>query len=102
MRRADYSYLVYSDNEGMDVLVLTDNGTPGVSSLTNDIEQCVHEVMQKEEKLPGTVAVIYKDSMGNWDGFNPITGEFIMLPMASSDRADDAVAAIREYYKTRS
>lgn len=94
MRRADYSYTIYRDGIGPDVLMLVDEGTSTLS-LTNDIEKCVAETLESINKKPGEILVIYKDSEDSWDGYDPAKLRFILL---GKDRAEDAVRAIRKHY----
>lgn len=59
--RSDYSYKIDYENN---IIAITDNG--GLKSVTNDIEKVIADIAM-ETQITGRT-IIYKDSMGIWDG----------------------------------
>ena len=55
----------------------------GFMSVTNDIENVVEEISQKERINPCEHFIIYKDSEGVWDGFDFATQQFV--PIQNTD-----------------
>ncbi len=78
MARADYVYTLTDD-----ILSIIDLDRGG-KSVTNDIENIIADVSEIEDVDPADLKVVYRDSEGIWDGYNPVTDSFIPL-RASSD-----------------
>ena len=80
--RADYTYSV----EGSVIAIVDlDHGS---KSVTNDMENVLEDIRAKLGDLAG-YAVIYRDSMGRWDGVRLVgrTVEFYSLNETDSERA---------------
>jgi hypothetical protein len=80
--RADYTYTVESS-----VIAITDLDR-GSKSVTNDIENVLDDIRAEIGDLAG-YAVIYRDSMGRWDGVR-LAGrvvEFYSLNETDPERA---------------
>lgn len=85
-----------------DVLSITDLNTGKNMSVTNDIENVVEEVITKNFKIGSgqqkvrAMPIIYRDSDGMWDGWNPATETFISLQKTDEN---EAKTAIKAYHK---
>lgn len=80
MVRADYVYGV------MDGVVCIIDLNRGGTSVTNDIENVVQEILKEKQLSPNT-PIIYQDSMLIWDGWNHITQNFIHIGENSLSKA---------------
>jgi hypothetical protein len=89
MARSDYRYGI-EQAAGRSVLVIEDLNL-GRVSVTNDIENVLNEIGLKEWIDPREYMVIYRDSGGVWDGYDPVMDEFI--PLAESTWS----AAVKAY-----
>lgn len=80
--RADYSYTVKGS-----VITIIDLDQ-GSKSVTNDIENVLDDIRAELGDLAG-YAVIYRDSMGRWDGVRLVGSsvEFYALNETDEDRA---------------
>jgi len=80
--RADYTYTV----EGSVIAII--DLDQGSKSLTNDMENVLADIRAKIGDLAG-YAVIYRDSMGRWDGVRLERGvvEFYSLNETDPERA---------------
>jgi len=80
--RADYSYTV----EGSVIAII--DLDQGSKSVTNDIENVLDDIRAELGDLAG-YAVIYRDSMGRWDGVRLVGSsvEFYALNEADGERA---------------
>lgn len=80
--RADYTYTV----EGSVVAII--DLDQGSKSLTNDMENVLDEIQAELGSLAG-YSVIYRDSMGRWDGVRLERGlvEFYSLNETDPERA---------------
>jgi hypothetical protein len=80
--RADYTYTV----EGSVIAII--DLDQGSKSVTNDIENVLDDIRAKLGDLSG-YSVIYRDSMGRWDGIRLERGvvEFYSLNETDPDRA---------------
>lgn len=96
--RAKYSYFVHTAEDGQKTLVLTDEGTGPIMSLTNDIENVVEQACLEQDLKTPHVRVVYRDSDGTWDGWNTKTHQFIPLVQ---DRAEDAINHLDLYFKSQ-
>jgi hypothetical protein len=83
MSRCKYSYSIKTYH-GVDVLVLIDKYSGNSMSLTNGIEDVYSEI-NSLDILPKKV--IYRDTDGVWDGWDPKTNEFIILNASSETEA---------------
>lgn len=89
MARADYSYFIKKDHNPP-IIVVRDLNLGGMS-VTNDIGNVIEDIAQKENLNPVEHLIIYRDSMGMWDGYNFSTMNFIPL------QAKGWVEAINKY-----
>lgn len=80
--RADYTYTV----EGSVIAII--DLDQGSKSVTNDMENVLDDIQAQIGDLSG-YAVIYRDSMGRWDGVRLERGlvEFYSLNETNPDRA---------------
>lgn len=83
--RSDYKYEVIPDDK---IIVIEDLDNKKVS-LTNDIENVITEISDKEGLAVNDFKIVYKDSEGYWDGFNQISGKFIFLRITRRKQAMD-------------
>lgn len=77
--RADYTYTV----EG-GVIAITDLDL-GNKSVTNDIENVLEDIRAELGDLAG-YSVIYRDSMGRWDGVRLVNGTIYLYGIGESDQ----------------
>lgn len=77
MARADYTYSIES-YQGRNIIQIEDLNL-GNMSVTNDIENVLSEIGRVEKIDPSSYMVVYKDSTGDWDGFDFKSGNFIAL-----------------------
>lgn len=75
--KSDYSYTKVK-KDGILVIAIVDLDLGG-TSVTNDIENVVDAICDKEKISPDNAAFIYMDTLKTWDGWNPKTGWFIAL-----------------------
>jgi hypothetical protein len=81
MAKATYSYKVQND-----FIIITDQDCGGMS-VTNDIENVIKEIEQAENIDACNYHIIYRDSMGLWDGFDAYSQEFISLCELNEENA---------------
>jgi hypothetical protein len=86
---SDYNYRI-TEAQGRNVILIEDLNLGG-KSVTNDIENVVSTISKTEGIDTKDYMIVYRDSMGIWDGWN---GDFVAL------RATDWEAAVRRYIKT--
>lgn len=72
--RANYRYKA-GEIRGLKLLLIVDEDAGGMS-VTNDIGNVVADIVEKEGINPDAYFIAYKDSEGNWDGYDPVTGGF--------------------------
>lgn len=77
MPKSDYTYSIQTYNQ-RPFIVIEDLNKGGMS-VTNNIEYIIDEIAQKERLNPVEHFIIYRDSEGQWDGFNYATGLFVHL-----------------------
>ena len=77
MAKADYTYEL-KDFAGHSCIFIKDQNL-GKMSLTNNIDEVVFEIEQKEKINADDSIVIYQDSEGLWDGYDVKTNNFISL-----------------------
>lgn len=70
MTRADYTHSIET-HQGRSVIIIEDLNL-GNKSVTNDIENVVKDIAVMEKIDPLQHIIVYKDSMGTWDGFDPL------------------------------
>lgn len=63
----------------------------GNITVTNDIENVVSDIAEHEGIGQESHAIIYRDSAGNWDGWDSITGHFYPYPMPTTVRKQIAL-----------
>ena len=80
MARADYDYQLTKYNNKIDVLAIEDLNLGNVS-VTNDIENVVEDICRLETINKEQFMIVYKDSNGQWDGWDSSTNQFISLGM---------------------
>jgi hypothetical protein len=78
--RANYTFTreVFSDKN---VIAIVDADTG--MSVTNDIENVVAAVLAEEKLQPKDVFIVYRDTEGNWDGWDAVNEQFIHLGQSS-------------------
>ncbi|MBO0931910.1 hypothetical protein [Fibrella aquatilis] len=76
---ADYTYTV----EG-NIIVITDLDL-GNKSVTNDIENVLAEIRTELGELAG-YAVIYRDSLGRWDGVRLVNGAVLFYGLGETNQ----------------
>ena len=77
MLRSDYTYEL-KEHSGHKVLTIEDLDLGGLT-VTNNIENVVKEIEAAEKIDCRDYVIIYKDSDGDWDGWNPYTKAFLPL-----------------------
>lgn len=75
--KANYTYRL-REFAGRNVIIIEDQNL-GNTSVTNCIEDVVNEIEQKERIEANLYMIVYKDSDGNWDGWNNRKQQFILL-----------------------
>ena len=89
MSKSDYTFVI-SEVKGQPCIVIKDLNK-GRKSVTNDIENVVEEIAQQKGLNPVEHIIVYRDSDGNWDGFNFSTRQFIPL------QKTEWLAAVHQY-----
>lgn len=84
-RRSSFTFNL-TERSGIKFIVIVDNNV-GVS-VTNNIENIIQYISEEENIDISEFVIIYKDSEGVWDGFNPITQDFIVI---SAESEEDAI-----------
>lgn len=90
--KSDYTYTVY---DGLIQIIDLDKGR---ASVTNNIENVVREICDKEQLQADQYMIIYRDSEGDWDGWEPKRG-FIYLGEKSPDKALERYHALKLKHK---
>lgn len=88
MARAEYTFKLDEINQ---LIVIEDQNTGGMS-VTNDIENVVEAIAEKANIDPLDYVVIYKDTNGLWDGWDPILERYIILGAKTLDAAVKIIA----------
>jgi hypothetical protein len=73
--RADYSHGI-TDYLGRKFIIIEDLNK-GKTSLTNDIENVVADIAEKEEIDPRQYLIVYRDSQKIWDGYDAASARFL-------------------------
>jgi len=76
--RADYIYSLEKYRRKVDCIVIEDLNLGSVS-VTNDIENVIKEICDTEKIEKEQFMIVYKDSTGQWDGYDASTNEFVGL-----------------------
>ena len=85
--KADYEVQIIDD-----VFVVTDLDKGGIS-VTNDIENVLQDLSYSMDL--GGRPVIYRDSMGRFDGVNHILGRFVSFSSLNETNVYAAVAKVK-------
>lgn len=83
--KADFTYKM-TKFDGIPVISIIDKNL-GSTSVTNDIENVVEFICDKERLDPKDCAIIYRDNFGDWDGWNPLNKWFISLSTKAQSMA---------------
>ena len=78
MKRADYVHSLEMYRRKVDCMVIEDLNL-GSISVTNDIENVIREICAIEKVEAKDYMIVYKDSTGQWDGYDASTNEFVGL-----------------------
>lgn len=94
MLRANYSYQI-KDIQGRNIISIIDlyNASYPTKSVTNDIENVITDIERKESLDANNYIVVYRDTDGNWDGWDTRAKEFV------SGNSTDENEAIRNLIK---
>lgn len=87
MRKADYIHRMDKYKGKVDVITIKDLNLGSVS-VTNDIENVIEDICRLEKVDKEQFMIVYKDSSGQWDGFDTSKNQFVVLGM---DKWYDAV-----------
>lgn len=87
--KSNYTYSI-QDTQGRNVIAIEDLNSGGMS-VTNNIENIIKEISDKENINMYDYMYVYLDSNNTWDGFNIKNNRFISLNEKTSE------AAIRKY-----
>lgn len=82
---ADYTYDI-EDIKGRNVVSIVDLNL-GHMSVTNDIENVLVDIAERERITISDYMVVYRDSEGNWDGWSFETDWFVPLRSKSKEEA---------------
>jgi hypothetical protein len=75
---ASYHYVIMNI-AGRDVLVIYDNNDTIGRSVINDIENVVMDISKEADIDPFDYLIVYRDSEGVFDGYDPRTFQFVAL-----------------------
>ena len=89
MIRSDYAYEV-TTYKGRNFIFIEDLNM-GNRSVTNDIENVVADIAKRESINPRQYYIIYRDSEGNWDGWDDANQDFIGIGETQKYDAADAL-----------
>jgi hypothetical protein len=95
--QSDYSYTKVK-KDGILVIAIVDLDLGGMS-VTNDIENVVDAICNKEKILPNDAAFIYMDNLKTWDGWNPKTGWHIALSTVDKKVAINKIVKLKQEQK---
>jgi hypothetical protein len=85
MAKSDYKYSI--QNFKTKPFIVIEDLNKGRMSVTNDIENVIEEIAGKEKLNPVEHYILYKDSEGQWDGFNFSTGLFVIMEKRDFEEA---------------
>lgn len=77
MPRVDYTYTL-ENHDGNRVIAIVDQNLGG-TSVTNAIEHVVDEIAELESLDPMKCVIVYRDSDGQWDGWDHKSRNYIPL-----------------------
>jgi len=84
--KADYTYEI-REYSGRNIIAIEDLDLGNIS-VTNDIENVIRDIQDFEKINAKQYLILYKDSTGSWDGYDPKGKNFIPL---TEDTCEDAV-----------
>ena len=93
MNKPDYVYQV-ADFHGRNVIAIVDMNL-GNMSVTNGIEQVVEDIAREKQIEPHHYMIVYCDSEAVWDGWDPVTSEFIPLNTQTWEQAVDKYISLQ-------
>jgi hypothetical protein len=88
---ADYSFSIGHYGE-ISCIIIEDKDLGG-KTVTNDIENVVHDISIDEILNPEEYTIVYKDSMGYWDGYDAKNS--VIVPL----REKEWIKAVEKYLK---
>lgn len=91
MSKSNYTYKIFRDERVISIVDLD-----GPMSVTNNIDRVVEEITNCEHILISRFCVIYKDTSGVWDGYDPLKDQFIIL---NEQHEIDALIEIQKQIK---
>lgn len=74
MAKSSYAYSVI-EVRGRNCIVIVDQNVG--MSVTNDIENVIKEIEKAENIEAADHLIVYKDSEGQWDGYDPEEDDFV-------------------------
>lgn len=89
MAKSDFTYKIFSDERVISIVDLD----KGNMSVTNNIENVVKEIADEANVRISHFKIIYRDSSGIWDGYDPRNDKFIPL---DEKHEMDALIAIQK------
>jgi hypothetical protein len=95
--KSDFSYTKVK-KDGILVIAIVDLNLGG-TSVTNDIENVVEAICNKEKISPDDAAFIYMDNLKTWDGWNPKTGWHIALSTVDKKVAINKIVKFKQEQK---
>lgn len=96
MARADYNARLINAHKVWSIV----DEDKGRMSVTNDIENVVGEICTRQNIEAKDYKWIYRDSSGNWDGWDPEKEDFISLNAQDENEATRAV--LKHYHYEQS
>ena len=76
------------ESSGRNFIIIRDQCKKEIAtSVTNAIDQIVEEICLEEMIDPDEHFVIYRDSEGTWDGYNPTSRKFMLLNAVTMEAA---------------
>jgi hypothetical protein len=75
--KAQFEYRI-GERDGFKFLLIADKNF-GERSVTNDIENVVADIADFEGITPTEYIIIYRDTEGNWDGWDAKSGNFFFF-----------------------
>lgn len=84
--RAKYDFTL-DTYKGHPIIYITDEGGPTDLSVTNDIENVITEIEDKEHINLSSYIILYRDGYGNWDAWR--NNDFLIFGETNSLEAAD-------------
>lgn len=91
MTRSDYTYALRELNGHKFICIIDQNR--GNMSVTNDIENVVDEILEKEKIIASDHLIVYQDSDCSWDGWDHERKAFVCL------NSKDQYSSMKNYIK---